>query len=112
MSPEHTFLQQLKKVAKKRRSPTLSLILRSSIKTGREYALPARSHSKCIHAFCPDLISGARGTMSREKAYATRRTELRALRLSLRDCNTLQLYGHIRAVTYTPILMQLLWLSC
>ena len=72
MSPEHTFLQQLKKVAKKRRSPTLSLILRSSIKTGREYAFPTRSHSKCIHAFCPVLISGTRGAMSRENNHFLR----------------------------------------
>jgi hypothetical protein len=62
-----TSSQQPEEVSKKGRSPALPLILRSSIKTGREYALPARSHSKCIHAFCPDLISGTRGAMSRDE---------------------------------------------
>jgi hypothetical protein len=69
---DHTFSQQPEKVGKKGRSPALLLILRSSIKTGREYALPARSHSKCIHAFCPVLISGTRGAMSREQNHFLR----------------------------------------
>jgi hypothetical protein len=47
--PEHTFLQQLKKVAKKSRSQALLKPFTPLLKKGREYALSARSHSLYIH---------------------------------------------------------------